>query len=66
VHATTKRAWPPSTADHATGARRRAQADTALITIIDREQPPRRFIGAADAISTAEQKVAELQEQVDA
>jgi NAD(P)-dependent dehydrogenase (short-subunit alcohol dehydrogenase family) len=38
----------------------------ALMTIIDQEQPPLRFIAGADAIATAEQVVATLQQQIDA
>ena len=30
------------------------------------EPPPRRFIAGADAIATAEQKVADLKEQIEA
>ncbi|HEY0406773.1 MAG TPA: hypothetical protein VGC89_13665 [Pyrinomonadaceae bacterium] len=37
-----------------------------LMTIIDRAQPPLRFIAGADAIATAEQKVADLKAQIDA
>jgi NAD(P)-dependent dehydrogenase (short-subunit alcohol dehydrogenase family) len=36
----------------------------ALITIASAEPPPRRFIAGADAIATAEQKVADLQAQI--
>jgi NAD(P)-dependent dehydrogenase (short-subunit alcohol dehydrogenase family) len=38
----------------------------ALITIADQEQPPRRFIGGADAIAIAEQKAKDLQDQANA
>ncbi len=38
----------------------------ALLTIASQEQPPRRFVAGADAIAAAEQKVAELQAQIDA
>jgi NAD(P)-dependent dehydrogenase (short-subunit alcohol dehydrogenase family) len=38
----------------------------ALVTIASQEQPPRRFIAGADAIGLAEQKVKDLQEQIDA
>jgi NAD(P)-dependent dehydrogenase (short-subunit alcohol dehydrogenase family) len=38
----------------------------ALIMIADQETPPRRFIAGADAIGVAEQKIAELQAQIDA
>jgi len=36
------------------------------MTIATDEQPPRRFIAGADAIALAEQKIAQLQEQIDA
>jgi NAD(P)-dependent dehydrogenase (short-subunit alcohol dehydrogenase family) len=38
----------------------------ALIMIAGQNPPPRRFIAGADAIATAEQKVADLQAQIDA
>jgi NAD(P)-dependent dehydrogenase (short-subunit alcohol dehydrogenase family) len=38
----------------------------ALIAIANQTPPPRRFIAGADAIGTAEQKVAELKEQIEA
>src|SRR6267378_3353492 len=38
----------------------------ALITIASQEPPPRRFIAGADAIATAEQKIADLKSQIDA
>jgi NAD(P)-dependent dehydrogenase (short-subunit alcohol dehydrogenase family) len=37
----------------------------ALITIANQEPPPRRFIAGADAIATAEQKIADLKEQIE-
>jgi NAD(P)-dependent dehydrogenase (short-subunit alcohol dehydrogenase family) len=43
-----------------------AKLAQALVTIASEEQPPRRFIAGADAIATAEQKVADLQAQIDA
>jgi NAD(P)-dependent dehydrogenase (short-subunit alcohol dehydrogenase family) len=43
-----------------------AKLARALMTIIDLEQPPLRFIAGADAIATAEQKVADLKTQIDA
>jgi NAD(P)-dependent dehydrogenase (short-subunit alcohol dehydrogenase family) len=43
-----------------------AKLGRALVTIAAEEQPPRRFIGGADAIGLAEQKVADLQAQIDA
>ena len=39
---------------------------TELLTITDETQPPRRFIAGADAIDTAEQQIATLQQQIDA
>jgi NAD(P)-dependent dehydrogenase (short-subunit alcohol dehydrogenase family) len=38
----------------------------ALITIVNQEEPPFRWIAGADAIAGAEQKVAELQQQINA
>jgi NAD(P)-dependent dehydrogenase (short-subunit alcohol dehydrogenase family) len=38
----------------------------ALVTIAGERAPPRRFIAGADAVATAEQKVADLQAQIDA
>jgi NAD(P)-dependent dehydrogenase (short-subunit alcohol dehydrogenase family) len=43
-----------------------AKLARALMTIIDQEPPPLRFIAGADAIATAEQVVATLQQQIDA
>jgi NAD(P)-dependent dehydrogenase (short-subunit alcohol dehydrogenase family) len=43
-----------------------AKLAQALLTIADEEPPPRRFIAGADAIGLAEQKVADLQAQIDA
>jgi NAD(P)-dependent dehydrogenase (short-subunit alcohol dehydrogenase family) len=43
-----------------------AKLAQALLTIADEEQPPRRFIAGADAIGTAEQRIAALQQQIDA
>ena len=43
-----------------------AKLAQALLTIAAEEPPPRRFIAGADAIATAEQKVATLQQQIDA
>jgi NAD(P)-dependent dehydrogenase (short-subunit alcohol dehydrogenase family) len=43
-----------------------AKLAQALITIANEKQPPRRFIAGADAIGTAEQKVADLQAQINA
>ena len=43
-----------------------AKLARALITIASQEPPPRRFIAGADAIGTAEQKIADLKAQIDA
>ena len=43
-----------------------AKLAQALLTIADEGQPPRRFIAGADAIGTAEQQIAALQQQIDA
>jgi NAD(P)-dependent dehydrogenase (short-subunit alcohol dehydrogenase family) len=43
-----------------------AKLAQALITIANEKPPPRRFIAGADAIGTAEQKVADLQAQINA
>jgi NAD(P)-dependent dehydrogenase (short-subunit alcohol dehydrogenase family) len=43
-----------------------AKLAQALLTIVDQEQPPFRFIAGADAIAVAEQKLAERQQQIDA
>src|SRR5437773_1857162 len=43
-----------------------AKLARALITITNQEPPPRRFIAGADAIGTAEQKVADLNAQIEA
>src|SRR5206468_9817295 len=43
-----------------------AKLARALITVACKEPPPRRFIAGADAIATAEQKIADLQAQIEA
>jgi NAD(P)-dependent dehydrogenase (short-subunit alcohol dehydrogenase family) len=43
-----------------------AKLAQALLTIVDQEQPPFRFIAGADAIAQAEAKLAERQQQIDA
>jgi NAD(P)-dependent dehydrogenase (short-subunit alcohol dehydrogenase family) len=43
-----------------------AKLAEALLTIVAEARPPRRFIAGADAIATAEQRVADLQRQIDA
>src|SRR5215207_7122945 len=41
-------------------------SELGVATIASQEPPPRRFIAGADAIATAEQKVADLKAQIDA
>ena len=43
-----------------------AKLARALLVIAGQETPPRRFIAGADAIGTAEQRIADLQVQIDA
>jgi NAD(P)-dependent dehydrogenase (short-subunit alcohol dehydrogenase family) len=43
-----------------------AKLAQALVTIASQQPPPRRFIAGADAISVAEQKVQNLQQQINA
>ena len=43
-----------------------AKLARALITIASEERPPRRFIAGADAIATAEHKLADLKAQIEA
>jgi NAD(P)-dependent dehydrogenase (short-subunit alcohol dehydrogenase family) len=43
-----------------------AKLAQALLTIVDQERPPFRFIAGADAIAQAEAKLAERQQQIDA
>ena len=43
-----------------------AKLARALVAITDQNPPPRRFIAGADAIATAEQKVADLNAQIEA
>jgi NAD(P)-dependent dehydrogenase (short-subunit alcohol dehydrogenase family) len=43
-----------------------AKLAQALITITELEQPPFRFIGGADALAQAEEKLAERRQQIDA
>ena len=43
-----------------------AKLARALIAIASQEPPPRRFIAGADALATAEQKIADLKSQIDA
>ena len=43
-----------------------AKLAQALLTVIDQERPPFRFVAGADAIEVAEEKLAERKEQIDA
>jgi NAD(P)-dependent dehydrogenase (short-subunit alcohol dehydrogenase family) len=43
-----------------------ARLAEALLQIVDQEHPPRRFIAGADAIATAEERVATLQAEIEA
>ena len=42
-----------------------AKLARALLTIASQDPPPRRFIAGADAIGTAEQKIAALKEDIE-
>jgi hypothetical protein len=42
------------------------RSSRALIKIASEQPPPRRFIAGADAIATAEQKIADLKAQIEA
>ncbi len=42
-----------------------AKLARALLTIASQEPPPRRFLAGADAVSMAEQKIAELQADIE-
>jgi len=55
--------WTAQNGQQAGDPARLAQA---LLTIAAEEQPPRRFLAGADAIALAEQRVADLQQQIDA
>jgi hypothetical protein len=43
-----------------------AKLGTALITVIDQDVPPQRWVAGADAVATVEQKARELLAQLDA
>jgi NAD(P)-dependent dehydrogenase (short-subunit alcohol dehydrogenase family) len=43
-----------------------AKLAKALVTVVDQEQPPLRWVAGADAVATVEQKASELLAQVDA
>jgi NAD(P)-dependent dehydrogenase (short-subunit alcohol dehydrogenase family) len=54
--------WKATHGQQAGDPRKLAQA---LLTIASQQPPPRRFLAGADAISTAEQKIAELQADIE-
>jgi NAD(P)-dependent dehydrogenase (short-subunit alcohol dehydrogenase family) len=56
----------PSIADYGRQSGDPAKLARALITIASEQPPPRRFIAGADAIATAEQKIADLKAQIEA
>jgi len=60
----TQREWYE--AQHGQQAGDPAKLAQALLTIAGQQPPPRRFIAGADAISVAEQKVQNLQQQINA
>ena len=60
----TRRAWYEAQNGQQSGDP--AKLAQALIMIAGQEQPPRRFIAGADVIGIAEQKVADLQAQINA
>jgi hypothetical protein len=43
-----------------------AKLARALLTVVDQERPPLRWVAGADAVATVEQKAHELLAQVDA
>jgi len=43
-----------------------AKLATALVTVVEQEQPPLRWVAGADAVETVEQKANDLLAQVDA
>ena len=43
-----------------------AKLAQALLTVVDQEPPPSRFVAGADAVGAIEQKLADLQAQIDA
>jgi len=43
-----------------------AKLAKALVTVVEQEQPPLRWVAGADAVATVEQKATELLAQVDA
>jgi NAD(P)-dependent dehydrogenase (short-subunit alcohol dehydrogenase family) len=55
-------AWKGTHGQQAGDPRKLAQA---LLTIASQEPPPRRFLAGADAIATAEQKIAELKADIE-
>jgi NAD(P)-dependent dehydrogenase (short-subunit alcohol dehydrogenase family) len=63
-HHAVRRAWYE--AQHGQQSGDPAKLAQALLTIASQVPPPRRFIAGADAITVAEQKVADLQQQINA
>jgi NAD(P)-dependent dehydrogenase (short-subunit alcohol dehydrogenase family) len=61
--AETRPAWEAMSGKQTNDPAKLAQA---LITVVDQEQPPLRFVAGADAVETVEQKANELVAQVDA
>lgn len=59
----TRAAWDSMSGQQGGDPAKLAQA---LLTIASEKQPPQRWLAGADAIETAEQKIATLQKQVDA
>ena len=59
----TRPAWE---ANERQAGRRPAKLAKALVTVVDQEQPPLRWVAGADAVETVEQKANDLRAQVDA
>jgi len=52
--------------DERQAGRRPAKLAAALVSVVDQEQPPLRWVAGADAVETVEQKANDLLAQVDA
>ena len=61
--AETRRAWEAMSGRQTNDP---AKLANALLTVVDQEQPPLRWVAGADAVATVEQKANELLAQVDA
>jgi len=61
--AQTRRAWEAMSGKQAGDPAKLAEA---LVTVVDQEQPPLRWVAGADAVAAVEQKAKELLAQVDA